>query len=63
MTGAIAVLRIPDDHTWLRVADTTWSDPLDPSWAATFGGRWNAAGSFPVLYVNEDLATARAQIH
>jgi hypothetical protein len=63
VTGAIAVLRIPDDHTWLRVADTTWSDPLDPSWAATFGGRWNAAGSFPVLYVNEDLATARAQIH
>jgi hypothetical protein len=63
VTGAIAVLRIPDRHTWLRVADTTWSRPLDPSWAARFGGRWSAPGSFPVLYLNEDLATARAQIH
>jgi hypothetical protein len=63
VTGAIAVLRIPDRYTWLRVADATWSHPLDPSWAARFGGRWNAPGSFPVLYVNEDLYTARAQIH
>jgi hypothetical protein len=63
VTGAISVLRIPDRHTWLRVADATWSDPLDPSWAARFGGRWNPSGSFPVLYLNEDLATARAQIH
>lgn len=63
MTGAISVLRIPDGHTWLRVADATWSDPLDPSWAARFGGRWNLSGSFPVLYLNEDLSTARAQIH
>jgi hypothetical protein len=63
VTGAITVLRIPDRHTWLRVADTTWSHPLDPSWAARFGGRWNAPASFPVLYLNEDLFTARAQIH
>ena len=63
MTEAISILRIPDRHTWLRVADTTWSLPLDPSWAARFGGRWNAPGSFPVLYLNEDLYTARAQIH
>jgi hypothetical protein len=63
LTGAISVLRIPDRHTWLRVADTTWSHPLDPSWAARVGGRWNPPSSFPVLYVNEDLSTARAQIH
>lgn len=24
------------------------------------GGRWNARGSFPVVYLHEDLATARA---
>lgn len=26
------------------------------------GGRWNPPGSFPTLYLNEDLATARAQV-
>jgi hypothetical protein len=25
-----------------------------------FGGRWNAAGSFPVVYLNRDRPTARA---
>lgn len=62
MTGPLAVLRLPDDHTWLRVADTSWSDPLDPSWALRVGGRWNPPGSFPVVYLNEDLPTARAQL-
>jgi hypothetical protein len=63
VTGAISALRIADRRTWLRVADASWDHPLDPSWAARFGARWNPAGSFPVLYVNEDLSTARAQIH
>jgi hypothetical protein len=63
MTGPISVLRLPDDHTWLRVADSSWSEPLDPSWASRIGGRWNSPGSFPVLYLNEDLVTARAQLH
>ncbi|HEY6625260.1 MAG TPA: RES domain-containing protein [Acidimicrobiales bacterium] len=63
MTGPIAVLRLPDDHTWLRVADTGWSDPLDPAWASPLGGRRNPPASFPVLYLNEDLTTARAQLH
>lgn len=53
---------LPDGHPWLRVADASWSDPLDPSYAATYGGRWNPPGSFPTLYLNEDLLTARAQI-
>jgi len=53
---------IPAAHVWLRVADTSWEDPIDPTWAMRAGGRWNPAGSFPVLYMNEDLDTARAQI-
>lgn len=43
-----------------RVCDPTWSDPCDASQAQRFGGRWNAPGSFPVLYLNADIATARA---
>lgn len=53
---------LPDGHRWLRVADSSWSDPLDPAHARDRGGRWNPPGSFPTLYLNEDLATARAQI-
>lgn len=49
-------------HVWLRVADASWEDPLDPSWAMRLGGRWNPPATFPVLYLNEDLDTARAQI-
>ena len=54
--------RLPDTASWLRVADPAWEDPLDPSFAGIHGGRWNPPRSFPVLYLNEDLATARAQI-
>lgn len=53
---------LPDGHQWLRVADSEWDDALDPTYAATAGGRWNPPGSFPTLYLNEDLATARAQV-
>ncbi|MEA3511471.1 MAG: RES family NAD+ phosphorylase [Actinomycetota bacterium] len=53
---------LPDGRHWLRVADTGWDDPLDPSYAQRHGGRWNPPGSFPTLYLNEDLHTARAQI-
>jgi len=53
---------LPAGHVWLRVADASWDDPLDPTWAMRLGGRWNPPGSFPVLYLNEDLETARAQI-
>ena len=59
----IATLRLPDRHPWLRVADSSWVGPLDPGWAGHRGGRWNPPGSFPVLYLNENLATARAQLH
>jgi hypothetical protein len=56
------VVSLPAGHVWLRVADSSWHDPLDVSWARRSGGRWNPAGSFGVLYLNEDLDTARAQI-
>ncbi len=54
--------RLPDGHRWLRVADESWDDPLDPAFAQQHGGRWNPPSSFPALYLNEDLRTARAQI-
>ena len=52
----------PDDRHWFRVADANWDDPLDPSYAQRHGGRWNPPNSFPTLYLNEDLRTARVQI-
>jgi hypothetical protein len=54
--------RLPDDHAWFRVADPGWADPLDPGYAAAAGGRWNPPGSFPVLYLNEDVVTARINL-
>ncbi len=56
------VERLSDGHHWLRVADSEWVDPLDPTFAQENGGRWNPPGSFATLYLNEDLHTARAQI-
>ncbi len=47
---------------WLRVADPGWTDPLDSNFAARRGGRWNPPSSFPTLYLNADLDTARAQV-
>ncbi len=43
-----------------RVADPQWGDPLDGSYSLRHGGRWNAAGSFPVLYLCADRQVARA---
>lgn len=55
---------LPNGRTriWLRVAGERWADPLDPSWAKAHGGRWNPPGSFDALYLNGDVATARAQV-
>lgn len=53
---------LPDGHTWLRIADPGWADPLDPTFAAASGQRWNPPNSFPVLYVNEDVVTARLNL-
>jgi len=54
--------RIPDTHTWWRIADPAWRDPLDPTFAARRGGRWNPPASFPTLYLNEDQVTARLNL-
>lgn len=48
--------------TYLRVADAEWVDPLDTSFAQADGGRWNAPGAHPVLYLNADETTARANV-
>lgn len=53
---------LPDGHRWLRVADPAWADPLDPAYAGRAGGRWNPPDSFPVLYLNEDVVTARINL-
>jgi RES domain-containing protein len=44
---------------FVRVADPDWRRPLDPSFAASRGGRWNPPGSFPVLYLCASRAVAR----
>lgn len=56
------VEQLVDRHDWLRVADPNWSDPLDPTFAAAHGGRWNPPHSFPTLYLNEDVVTARSNL-
>ncbi|MBI3179403.1 MAG: RES domain-containing protein [Deltaproteobacteria bacterium] len=60
MTGKRVFL--PDGRVWLRLASPAWADPLDPGYAQNHGGRWNPPGSFPALYLNSDIATARLQI-
>jgi hypothetical protein len=53
---------LPDGHIWYRIAELGWSDPLDPSFAAVRGGRWNPPNSHPTLYLNEDRTTARLNL-
>ncbi len=55
-------VRLPDGRVWLRVADPSWVDPLDGTFAGLRGGRWNAPGSSAALYLNGDVVTARLQI-
>ncbi len=55
-------VRLPDGRVWLRVADPDWADPLDTSFARMAGGRWNPPDSFPTLYLNGDVVTARLQL-
>ncbi len=57
-----AKVRLPDGRVWLRVADPTWTDPLDPSYARNRGGRWNPPGSHLTLYLNCDIGSAQLQI-
>ncbi|MXX61984.1 MAG: RES family NAD+ phosphorylase [Holophagales bacterium] len=62
VTEDLVVERLPDDHSWWRIADPTWADPLDPGFAQRRGARWNPPNSFPTLYLNEDKVTARLNL-
>jgi RES domain-containing protein len=44
------------------VVDPAWKRPLDPSFAAERGGRWNPPSSFPVLYLCASHGVARANV-
>ncbi|MGZ8637616.1 MAG: RES domain-containing protein [Actinomycetota bacterium] len=46
----------------VRVADPAWRSPLDGSYAAERGGRWNPPGSFPVVYLCSTAQIARANV-
>lgn len=54
--------RLRDGQLWWRIADRKWRDPLDPSFAQKKGGRWNPPASYPTLYLNEDMVTARLNL-
>jgi len=54
--------QLDNGHRWCRIADAAWTDPLDPSHAQRAGGRWNPPGSWPTLYLNEDVVTARMNL-
>jgi hypothetical protein len=58
----LTFLSVPRGGRYLRVADPHWPNPLDPSFAQVSVGRWNPPGSYPVLYLNADVATARANV-
>ena len=53
---------LPEGHVWFRIAEKDWTDPLDPTYAAVRGGRWNPPNSHPTLYFNEDRITARLNL-
>ncbi len=54
--------RIRRGGAYFRIADPEWADALDATYAEQRGGRWNPPRSFPVLYLNRDLKTARANV-
>lgn len=45
-----------------RLAEPGWLDPLETAYNHALGGRWNAPRAFPVLYLNDTVATARLQV-
>jgi RES domain len=58
----VIVTQVPDGHVWLRLVRPHYADAFDTSFALRHGGRWNPPGSWPTLYLNEDLATVHAQV-
>jgi hypothetical protein len=53
------VITTPRKGRYYRVCDPLWSDCCDAAFAARHGGRWNAPNTFPVLYLNADIDTAK----
>ncbi|MHB8246644.1 MAG: RES domain-containing protein [Acidimicrobiales bacterium] len=51
---------IDREGEYYRVASPALENPLDGTFSMRFGKRWIAAGSFPVTYLNADIATSRA---
>jgi|SRR3990172_1283073 len=54
--------RIRRGGVYFRIAEQDWTDPFDGAYSARQGGRWNPPGSFPVVYLNRDLQTSRANL-
>ncbi len=50
--------RVERGGPYFRVCDPSWANPLDTSFAKRYGGRWNRAGSFGVLYLCATIAVA-----
>ena len=55
-------LSVRREGEYFRVADPYWDDALDATHSMLRGGRWNAPGSFPVVYLNAAVSTARANV-
>jgi hypothetical protein len=60
-TRRLSMPTVPIAGVYYRVADPDWANPLDSSFAAGTGQRWNPPG-LPCLYLNRDEATARANV-
>jgi RES domain len=45
-----------------RLAEPHWENPLDTGFSKQHGGRWNAPGSYGVLYLNLTEHMARIQV-
>ncbi|HXH55932.1 RES family NAD+ phosphorylase [Iamia sp.] len=58
----MAIVDVPDGHPWNRLADPTWTDPIDATFAAIHGARWTPPGGPSTLYLNTDETTARANL-
>lgn len=59
--GTLTWRHVPRGGTdYWRVVGQDWADPADTSFSKKYGGRWNPAGTFGVLYLNATLEVARA---
>jgi RES domain-containing protein len=57
------VKRVERSGVWYRVCKPDWVDCTDTTFSRTRGGRWNAPGTFGVLYLNETVEVAVARVH